>query len=259
MNKILSAAVFASCVSAYALPVNITSTVLGGLGDDQVSLGCVATNAWDLEATLLDGSKLSIVSSFNLKNGQSDGARTFTSGDIFIDIDGDATNFDNPLQGDYSVSPYNRFTNANVNYDYALKLDFTANKFTVFQLSDESILSNIYFDDYKDNFMGNPFQYVSGGTNLGTFDLTYTTGLTDNAALGYTSWASTTTHNMVTVDLANLNLKDGQEFTSHFTIGCGNDVAVGKGNVHVPEPASCGMILFGLAGLLPVYLRKRNA
>jgi hypothetical protein len=121
------------------------------------------------------------------------------------------------------------------------------------------MVSNVYWDNY--NAKANPFQYVSGGLQIGTtHTLTYQTNLVDNAALGYTSgWGSSTKHNMVTVDLANLNLNDGQQFTSHFTIGCGNDVAVGQGTIKVPEPGSFSMILIGLLSLTGcAVLRKRK-
>jgi hypothetical protein len=256
MKKFFAILACVACFSAYATPINISKTVLGGTLDDQVSPGCVTGNQWDLESTLLDGSQLSIVSSYNLKDGQfaSGWNKTFTSGDIFIDINGDAKNASNPAVGDLT---YSTFPNSLVKYDYALHLDFSANTYTAFQLSDASIVSNVYWDNH--NAQGNPFQYVSGGTQIGgTYSLTYKTGLADNAALGYTSWESPTLHNSVTVDLANLNLSDGQKFTSHFTIGCGNDVAVGQGTIKVPEPGAFSMIFLGLLSLAGCAVSRKR-
>jgi hypothetical protein len=256
MKKFFGIIVCVACFSAYATQINISSTALGGTLNNQVSAGCETGNQWDLESTLLDGSQLSIVSSFNLKDGQlaSGWGKTFTSGDIFIDINGDAKNASNPSVGDLT---YSTFSNSLVKYDYVLHLDFSANTYTAFQLSDASIVSNVYWDNY--NSQGNPLAYVSGGTQIGnTHSLTYQINLADNAALGYTSWESPTKHNEVTVDLANLGLTGSHQFTSHFTIGCGNDVAVGKGTYSVPEPGSLSMVLIGLLSLMGFAVSRKR-
>ena len=54
--------------------------------DQEVEPGMQTGQYWDLEGFFLDGSMLSMVGGFNFKTGR-DG---YTSGDIFIDIDGDA-------------------------------------------------------------------------------------------------------------------------------------------------------------------------
>lgn len=256
MNKLLSFIVCLSFASVYANQVNISSTQLGGTLDNQVSAGCETGNQWDLESTLLNGSKLSIAASYNLKNGQYDAGwnQTFSSGDLFIDINGDAKNASNPSVGDLT---YSTFSNSLVNYDYALHLDYNTNTYQAYQLNSSSVVSNVYWDNY--NAQGNPLAYVSGGTLLGRYAFTYQTGLADNSALGFTSWGTSTTHNEITIDLADIGLKDGQNFTSHFTIGCGNDVAVGKSTVSVPEPASFSMLLIGLMSFAGgAFIRKRK-
>jgi hypothetical protein len=261
MKKFFGIIACIACFSAYATPIKISSTALGGTLDNQVSAGCETGNQWDLESTLLDGSQLSIVSSFNLKDGQfaSGWGKTFTSGDIFIDIkgiNGDAKNASNPAVGDLT---YSTFSNSLVNYDYVFHLDFSNSSptYTVFKLNALSVLSNVYWDNY--NSQANPLAYVSGGTQVGgTYSLTYQINLADNAALGYTSWGSPTKHNEVTVDLANLGLTGVHQFTSHFTIGCGNDVAVGKGTYSVPEPGSLSMILIGLLSLMGFAVSRKR-
>jgi hypothetical protein len=245
MKKFLGILIFIACFSAYATPVNITSTDLGGTEDDAVSAGCETGNSWDLESTILDGTKLSIVASYDLKNGYD-----YTSiGDIFIDIDGNATN--------HSTSA-NTFSNSKVNYDYAIRINYSDNTYTVYKLNSTSTLSNVgnnysyqgWLDRSNNSDVASPYKYVGGGTVIGTYTLTYQTGLSDNSSLGYTSWESKTTHNEITVDLANLGLASGTySITSHFTITCGNDVAVGKGTISVPEPGSFSMILMGLLSL----------
>jgi hypothetical protein len=262
LKKILGVLICATWFSAYAAPVNISKTVLGGTLDDQVSPGCEQGNIWDLESTLLDGTQLSIVASYNLKTGQDAWVyknntwnnMNFYSGDIFIDVNADAQNYSNPAVGDLTDGT---FTNSHVKYDYVFDMDFAHNTYKVIKLNDNSLLSNVYWDNY--NFQGNPCQYVSGGTQIGaTYTLSYQTGLSDNAALGYTSWEATTKHNKVTVDLANLGLTGSTNFTSHFSISCGNDVGVGQGTISVPEPSSLSMIFVGLLSLAGFAVSRKR-
>jgi len=270
MKKIFWILLSAACFSAFSTPINITSTALGGKGDNQVCPADQPGNQWDLEAVLLDKTKLSIVGSFNLKSGQYDAGtkQTFLSGDIFIDLNGDATNA--TISG-LADKKYATFSNSLVKYDYAISLNFSANQYTIYQLSSSSQLESAYFG--KTNSAGNPFKYVSGATRtVGTYALNYQTGLPDNSSLGYTSWMPNAkngltgssfgkvTHNEATVDLAPLGLKNGQKITSHFTIGCGNDVLTGQGCIKLPEPGSLSLIITGFISLLGLAAtRKRKA
>ena len=54
--------------------------------DQEVEPGMQTGQLWDLEGFLLDGTLLSLVGGYNFKNGQSG----FDSGDIFIDVNGNA-------------------------------------------------------------------------------------------------------------------------------------------------------------------------
>jgi hypothetical protein len=267
MKKLCLSIVCAACFSVYATPINITSTALGGKGDNQVCPADQPGNQWDLESVLLDGTKLSIVGSFNFKAGQYDPGtkQTFLSGDIFIDLNGDATDATVPGITD---KKYVDFSNSLVKYDYAISLNFSANTYTIYQLKSTSILESPYFG--KTNGVGDPYKYVSGGTTVGTYALNYQTGLADNPSLGYTSWMPNAkngltgssfgkvTHNEVTVDLAPLGLKNGQKITSHLTIGCGNDVITGQGCIKLPEPGSLPMIITGLISLLGIAVSRKR-
>jgi hypothetical protein len=258
----------AACICANATPINITSTALGGKLDNQVCAGNQKGNQWDVESVLLDNTKLSLVGSYNFKAGQYDPGtkQTFYSGDIFIDLNNDATNA--TISG-LTDKKYSNFSNSLVKYDYAISLNFSTNKYTIYQLSNTSVLQSAYFG--KTNSAGNPFKYVSGAKGIiGTYDLTYNIGLPDNASLGYTSWMpdakngltgtsfGRVTHNQVTVDLAPIGLKNGQKLTSHFTIGCGNDVITGQTCIKLPEPGSFSMIIVGLLSLIGIAVSRKR-
>lgn len=255
-TSIIGLALF--CFSVMATPINITSTKLGGLGDNAVSPGCDQGNVWDLESVLLDGTQLSLVGSYDFKNGQVDPYRsptTYYSGDIFIDLDNNAKNFEVPNSNGSLYENYLTFNNSATQYDYAIKLDFNTNTYTAYKLDNNSVLSSVYFNNYDLNNNGNPFQLVSGGIAVGTGTLGYQTGLADNASLGYTSWGTSSTHNMVTVDLASLhtNITD---LTTHFTIGCGNDVLTGSAKV--PEPGMLSLAGLSLMSLIGLAASRRK-
>jgi hypothetical protein len=236
MNKLVSLLVLAISIAAFATPVNITVTGTtpipytwpsGGStvvppGDNEVLPDNLLGNNADLEAMLLDGSQLSLVASYDLKNG--------TPGDLFLALNGDTK------------------------YDYALRFDFTTSNYDVYQIAPlTTLFTNGPDMDGKNAAYASPFQVVaSTATDIGSFDFTYKTGLADNAALGYTSWPGygTTTHNEITeVNLADfLTLSTGEEIATHFTIGCGNDELNGHGRI--PEPGSMSMILVGLLSLV---------
>ena len=246
------------CFSAFATPINITSSKLGGLGNNQVSPGCDQGNAWDLESVLLDGSLLSIVATFDLKNGETDPYRagvSYSSGDIFIDLNNDAKNYQVSSPNGAYYEHYFTFKNSYTQYDYAIKLDFSTNTYTAYKLDDNSLLQSVYFNNYDLNFDGNPFTLVSGGTEVGGGTLDYQTGLADNAGLGYTSWGTTTLHNKVTIDLASLHAQIN-DLTTHFTIGCGNDVLVGSAKV--PEPGALSLLGLGLLSMIGIAATRRK-
>ncbi len=222
-------------------------TVYDGLGvateDGEVEPGCLNRQEWDLEGFFQKGSSLAMVGGFDFVNGVA-GYDKYTSGDIFIDIDGDAqygtTNI-NGGSGQETVG--NTF-----GYDYVLDMDFASLTYSVFKLND-STTTTVW---YGMNEESNPWKYDAGGELLAGYenlDMEYVTGLTD-ADCGFSGGI----HYAVGVDLS--FLAPGTDFTSHFTMGCGNDNLMGKGTAPVPEPAT--MLLFGtgIAGLLGVG-RKR--
>jgi len=249
MKKLISLLVLAACFSAFATPVNIT--VVGPIavstwngdpvppfntnvppGDNQVLPDNLLGNNWDMEAVILDGSKLSLVASYDWMNGVPSDA--VTTGDLFLAVNGDTK------------------------YDYALRFNFGTDNYDVYKIVSGTTFNSV--NDGKNGLLANPFTVVAGSANdLGDHAFLYTTGLSDNAALGYTSWPGygKTTHNEITLNLADfLSLTAGEEIATHITMTCGNDELNGHGRI--PEPGSLSMILVGLLSLGGLALSRKR-
>jgi hypothetical protein len=245
MKRLVAMLVLVAGVSVFATPVNITvtgttpvsidwfglpGTTVVPPGDNQMMPGTDRSNAWDMEAVLLDGNNLSLVASYDWANGEPFGSTMVTTGDLFIAVNGSST------------------------YNYALRFDYGTSNYDVYQLSSSSKF--IVPDDF---ILGSaPFEVdASTATDIGTHGFQYQTGLSDDAALGYTSWGTSTTHNEITLDLANfLALQTGEEIATHITMSCGNDELNGFGRV--PEPGSLSMILVGLLSLGGLALSRKR-
>ncbi len=109
--------------SSYATPYGTEITKYDGLSpnglgsakeDNEAEAGMVQSQAWDLEGFFLKGKSLTIVGGYNFYTGQNDGAgKILTSGDIFIDTNGDAVtsaSTPNILTG-YTYAPYSLVSN----------------------------------------------------------------------------------------------------------------------------------------------------
>jgi hypothetical protein len=180
-----------------------------------------------------------MVGGFDFVNG----VDPYFSGDIFIDINGDAQygeDLDDSGGG-------NSITTNTFGYDYVLDLNFDATgyNYDLYELTNASTVTVFY----SQNKRSNPWQYASGGTFLENHSFAYEAGLSDGDVAGLKGGS----HNALTVDIGFLA---GKDFTAHFTIGCGNDNLMGS-TAPVPEPTT--ILLSGL-GLLAmgVFLRRKQ-
>lgn len=211
----------------------------GGQEDDEVEPGMAKGQVWDLEGMFLEGTTLSVVGGYDFINGE-DG---FTSGDLFLDIDGDA------VYGDiHGSSNGNHIVTHNSGYDYVLDLDFVNLTYDIYAIDTETYVQTSY---YKQNQGSNPWLYESGGELIAEdLAIEYTTeseyGIFFNGG-----W-----HNQFSVDISFL-LND-TAFIAHYTMGCGNDNLMGQGVVvhHQPEPGTMLMLGFGLIGIAGLSRRK---
>lgn len=284
MNRLLALGILACCVGALpaaaaymnitigdTLPNNGTGTGIGG-EDNEVETGNVLGQEWDLEAFLFDATskRLQVQGGYNMVNGQwgTGWNQTFYSGDVFIDVNGDAKwgstiNFDasNNNNGYVSVA------NSLYAWDYAIVFErvgsatgggvLTGN-YSVYQLSGASDVE-VFFDA---NNQANPFRYLSGGTMVEGVGGTVAQSL-DNPA-GASGIGNNNTHYLLgDIDLGFLAGAGSGDYTFHYTQGCGNDLLMGKTTAwSVPDGgftlALLGLSLSALSFMVPKRSRKND-
>lgn len=213
--------------------------------DNETEPGMVQNQDWDLEAFFLEGTTLTLVGGYDFANGE----LGFESGDIFIDVDGDAQ------WGNDSLGGSNNSTTTNIfGYDYAIDIDFVNNSYSVYEIS-AATLVNVF---YSQNRGSNPWELLSGEGNLllkgslvyyNSDSVDEVDGLSDTLNWG---GVSDGTRYALSVDLGFLDA--GTEFISKFTMECGNDNIVGKGSV----PDASIMFLLGPALLTLGMLGRRK-
>lgn len=198
----------------------------------------VQAQVWDLEGMFLQGRTLTIVGGFDFKNGSADGGHTYRSGDIFVDVTGDAV-YGQAANGG---SGRNGLVTATFGYEYAFDLDFSTMTFDVVELDLDTKVQRV-----TDVPSSNPWRYDSGGTPLlSDLPFSYFSGLTGADVDGLQGWKGDDRHYAISLELP--SILNGMNSTLHYTIECGNDNLMGQ--VHVPDPASTALLLaFGVAGV----------
>ena len=220
--------------------------------DNEVEPGMIANQSWDLEGFFLNKISnkymLSLVGGYDFKNGNSG----YTSGDIFIDINGNAVYGD--IHGPQAQNDNLPVLN-NYGYDYVLDLNWTGMTYDVYKIDNTSMVQTAY---YIQNQGSSPWQYVSGGRKIsGGTPLAYNTTASAYDAIFSGGIGS---HRELTVDLNFLLTEnpglDHINFIAHYTMGCGNDNIMGQGTIPNPEPATLLLLGFGLLGVAGLGRKK---
>ena len=276
-NILAAGSILVGTFQAFAAPVNITiadfnpgagfGTGPTGIGaeDQETEPGTIGTQAWDMEAFVVNGSTLYIVGGYNMRAGEAGGGGSvvpgyLTPGDLFIKVGGSQPGFNPSNQGAGDVN------NAGYQYSYAIDLTqpvgATGATAQVYSLNSSSIFNTVVYDQ----FGANPWKYSSGGTAISSRVITYTSGLADGAAalvnlgLGGLLGGS---HNILSIDLGFLNVAANTPVYFSYTMECGNDSLKGSysgGFDKVPDSsASLGLIAVGLLSVAVFGYKRRKA
>lgn len=242
-----------SSVVAMGIELGANITIMDGVGtgtswysadkeDSEVEPNCITGQKWDVEGFFLDGYTLTIVGGYDFVNGE-DG---WQSGDIFLDVTGDAL-FGDPISGSGSANTVKLNT---FGWDYVLDMDFSARTYDVYSLTADSRVTTVW---YAQNDEANPWRYYDRGTPLSGYQdlsFTYWSGLSDADVAGLAGGVAS--HNAAAVSLDFLS--PGTLFTSHFTQQCGNDNVIGR--ARIPDGGST-IACLGLALLGVDFIRRR--
>lgn len=262
---ILAVATMGFSLSATAVNITIPDTVVSGTGwygpqeDNETEPGTVTGQVWDMEAFLYNPAtrELQMQGGFNMVQGYG----TYYSGDIFIDVNGDAK-WGIKAPSDTSGNGYATRSNDDYLWDYAIVFgresaqeggDKLTGSYSVYQLTG-STLFEVY---YSQNWESNPFRYASGGVKVEGADgnITQLDDVNPAQALGY---GGNDTHYLLSgIDLSFLlGQVTASEATLHFTVGCGNDLLMGS--TSVPDGGMTVMLLGLSLGGMSLIARRRH-
>jgi hypothetical protein len=180
-------------------------------------------NQFDVEAIYFDNNAynayLAVITGFPISGATAPGNPWFTYGDIGIDADNNGT-----YEYGIDISTYNAATGKAA-------------------LIGNAGWNNVYYPQFG---AANPFTVVSG-TNLGLIDFVYS----GNQNTHYVLEAG------IPLTALGLNGNTPSTVNIHWTMECGNDYLVLKGDVSpVPEPATMSLLGLGLLGLLGLRKKK---
>jgi hypothetical protein len=218
--------------------VHVNKYYFGPTEDEEVEPWNARGQWWDLEAFFFDGTKLTVISGYDLRNPIHPDA---SPGDLFLDVTGDVKYGWLADGTGYGNGPIpNTF-----GYDYVLDFDAAVASYSLIAIdASATLLSSRYAHDQTSN----PWRYLSGGTVLATgLPLAYYSGLTD-AETGFLGGS----HYAATVDLG--FLPEYTTFTAHLSMMCGNDNLMGRGT-RVPDSGPA-VLLLGVAVLLLSPLKR---
>ncbi len=189
-----------------------------GAEDQETEPGTARSQHGDRERVFLDGYESGMAGGYDFVNGYD----KTDSGDIFLSTDDDYAS-----------------TSGNHGYEYVLDPDFNTDTYKVYQLDSGSTIEKVTYASSS-----NPCRYHHGDNSddLSPADgsFVFTSGVT-------TDFDGGTHYALTDFDLSLPGAS--QKFYSHFTMTCGNDTFIGKGQTPVPEPATLFLFGAGIAGL----------
>jgi hypothetical protein len=219
--------------------------------DEETEPWTAYTQEWDVEAFFYDSNlaTLTAIGGYDFRNGVESGTEDpprYLSGDLFIDITGDA------VFGPGALGTGADGTIANVfGYDYVFDLNFDTignnHTYTLYAIDSTAILDLVQeiIDDHANPWLFDPAKNptiapVPGYVNLA---LQYETGLSDADVGGLLGG----THNGFSVGLGFLPYET--QVVAHYTYGCGNDNLMGQFPTKPPKVADAGAtaLLMGVA------------
>jgi len=218
--------------------------------DEETEPGMEFRQKWDLEGIFFEeNGDLTIIGGYDFINGESGNGNDFDSGDIFIDVDGDA------VFGDTDDKDGIETVTDTFGYDYAVVFDRDNENLKnpyIYSLIELNASTETLTTYYKQNGGSNPWRWKSGGVTISSgLSYEYATGVTGTGFTG-------DSHNALTVDISALFPHMTGDFIVHFTQECGNDNIMGQGTAPVPEPATVLLLGIGLIGTGAILRKKRN-
>ena len=232
--------------------------------DEEIEPGSSWSQQWDLENMFVNASTLTLVGGYDFENGVTSGTRNYTTGDIFIDVDGssggDSAIYGSAVPGTVQSGNGNLSGTFDFGYEYALVPNTVTGTYDVYAVDGDMNFTTAYFEINEES---NPWRLdTTGLTAIDSGSMIYYD--TTEFGTDFAGDASNTGligagafHNAWSLDLSGLTLPNGDDLLGdgnliHYTYGCGNDAMMGR-VAAVPDGgvtlALLGCALFALEGL----------